>query len=97
VTKTPFEEFMEAIGHGAQYFVTTISASMLADRAELVKALWVQAVVNAPPGALEGADGHVLSVFDPIHEDGTIDYEKITYGDKSVIEAEGIVVCHLIG
>lgn len=97
MTKTPFDEFLEAaFGPGARLVAVEITPAILSDRTSLVKALWQQAVLDAPPGAVDGPDGLILQLDDPTGE-GHITYEKITYGDKRVIEAEGIVVCHLIG
>lgn len=97
MTKTPFDEFLEAaFGPGARLVAVEITPAILSDRSSLVKALWQQAVLDAPPGAVDGPDGLILQLDDPT-SDGHITYEKITYGDKRVIEAEGIVVCHLIG
>lgn len=97
MTKTPFDEFLEAaFGPGARLVAVEITPAILSDRTSLVKALWQQAVLDAPPGAVDGPDGLILQPDDPTGE-GHITYEKITYGDKRVIEAEGIVVCHLIG
>lgn len=94
---SPLEEFLEAaFGPGARLLAVEITPEVLTDRAALVKALWNKAVLDAPPGALDGGDGLILQLDDPTC-DGHIIYEKITYGDKRVIEAEGIVVCHLIG
>lgn len=98
MTETPFDEFLEAaFGPGARLVAVEITPAILSDRSSLVKALWQQAVLDAPPGALDGADGLILQLDDPTTDGGHIVYERITYGDKSVIEAEGIVVCHLIG
>ena len=98
MTRTPLDEFLEAaFGPGAQLIAVEITPEVLTDRASLVKALWNRAVIDAPPGALDGGDGLILQLDDPTEEGGHITYEKITYGDKTVIEAEGIVVCHLIG
>ena len=98
MTKTPLEEFLEAaFGPGARLLAVEITPEVLTDRASLVKALWNKVVIDAPPGALDGGDGLILQLDDPTTQDAHIIYEKITYGDKQVIEAEGIVVCHLIG
>ena len=95
---SPLEEFLEAaFGPGARLLAAEITPEVLTDRAALVKALWQQAVLEAPPGALDGADGLILQLDDPTTPDGHIVYEKITYGQNRVIEAEGIIVCHLIG
>ena len=95
---SPLEEFLEAaFGPGARLLAVEITPEVLTDRAALVKALWNKAVLDAPPGALDGEDGLILQLDDPTAADAHIVYEKITYGDKRVIEAEGIVVCHLIG
>lgn len=98
MTRTPLDEFLEAaFGPGARLVAVEIAPDVLNDRAALVKHLWNSAVIDAPPGALEGDhDGIILTLDDPA-SGGRIEYHKITYGDKAVIEAEGIVVCHLIG
>ena len=98
MTRTPLDEFLEAaFGPGARLVAVEITPDILTDRAALVKHLWNSAVIDAPPGALEGdQDGIILTLDDPA-SDGRIEYHKITYGDKAVIEAEGIVVCQLIG
>lgn len=95
MTKTPLEELLDAVGLEADGLVP-VDPVVLTDRASLVKYLWNKAVIDAPPGVTEGGDGLVLMVDDPTGN-GFIIYEKITYGDKKVIEAEGVVVCHLIG
>lgn len=95
MTKTPFEEFLEALGFDIDQGVLVIPPAM--DRVTLIKHLWNEAVLNAPPGALDGEDGPVMVLCDPADLQAVITYEKITYGDKAVIEAEGVVVCHLIG
>lgn len=98
MTRTPLDEFLEAaFGPGARLVAVEITPDILTDRAALVKHLWNSAVIDAPPGALEGdQDGIILTQDDPA-SNGRIEYHKITYGDKAVIEAEGIVVCQLIG
>lgn len=97
MVKTPLDEFLEAaFGPGAQLIPVEVTPAILSDRTALVKAIWQQAVLSAPPGAFDGDDGLILELDGPTG-DGVITYEKITYGDKRVIEAEGIVVCHLIG
>jgi hypothetical protein len=95
VTKSPLEEFLEAAlaGEGVQLLMVPIDDDTLNDRVALVKALWVYAMTAAPAGAWDH-DGPVLTLDDPT-SDGTIMYERITYGDKPVIEAEGIVVWHI--
>ncbi|TXH57007.1 MAG: hypothetical protein E6Q97_05320 [Desulfurellales bacterium] len=98
MTKTPFDEFLEAaFGPGARLVAVEITPAILSDRTSLVKALWQQAILDAPLGALDGPDGLILQLDDPTTDGGHIVYERITYGTKSVIEAEGVVVCHLIG
>lgn len=97
MTKTPFDEFLEAaFGPGAQLIAVEVTPAILSDRTALVKAIWQQAVLSAPPGAFDGEDGLILQLDDPTG-DGVIEFHRITYSGKSVIEAEGIVVCHLIG
>lgn len=98
MTRTPLDEFLEAaFGPGARLVAVEITPDILTDRSALVKHLWNTAVLDAPPGALDGSeDGIILTLDDP-SSDGRIEYHRITYGEKSVIEAEGIVVCHLIG
>lgn len=94
---SPLDEFLEAaFGPGARLVAVEITPAILSDRTTLVKALWQEAVLDAPPGALEGGDGLVLQLDDPANPGQHIVYEKITYGQNRVIEAEGIVVCHLI-
>lgn len=97
MTRTPLDEFLEAaFGPGARLVAVEITPDILTDRAALVKHLWNTAVIDAPHGALGGdEDGIILTLDDP-SSDGRIEYHKITYGDKVVIEAEGIVVCHLL-
>ena len=97
MTKTPLDEFLEAaFGPGAQVIAVEVTPAILSDRTALVKAIWQQAVLSAPPGAFDGDDGLILQLDDPTG-DGVIEFHHITYSGKSVIEAEGIVVCHLIG
>lgn len=98
MTKTPLDEFLEAaFGPGARLVAVEITPEVLTDRAALVKHLWNSAVIDAPPGALEGDQDGIILTLDDSASDGRIEYHRITYGDKSVIEAEGIVVCQLIG
>jgi len=95
--RTPFDEFLEAIGATSASLVLIPITALEGDRASLIKALWQAAVVSAPPGALDGdEDGRVLSLDDP-EGPGQIVFEIATYAGKRVIEAEGVVVCHLIG
>ena len=94
--RTPFEEFLEAIGATSASLIMIPVTALEGDRASLVKALWNAAVLEAPEGALAGGDGLVLSLDDP-QSDGRINYEIATYNGKRVIEAEGVIVCHLIG
>src|SRR3546814_13437622 len=55
---SPLDEFLEAaFGPGARLVAVEITPAILSDRTTLVKALWQEAVLDAPPGALEGGDG----------------------------------------
>lgn len=96
MTKTPLEEFLETVLglEGVAIFPVLMDDAVLNDRVALVKTIWVHAMPSAPAGAWD-KDGLILVVDDPTSEDGTISYERITYGDKPVIEAEGIVVWHI--
>lgn len=95
MTKTPFEEFLEAAlaGEGVRLVMVPIDEDTLNDRVALIKTLWIHAMPGAPSGAWD-KDGPVVTLDDPTG-DGVIQYERITYGDKPVIEAEGIVVWHI--
>ena len=67
---TPLEEFLEAaFGPGARLLAVEITPEVLTDRAALVKALWNKAVLDAPPGALDGKDGLILQLDDPTAAD----------------------------
>lgn len=67
-----------------------------ANRAELIRTLWEHISVGAPEGFLQVHEGGpVLGVPDPTRDGYRIIYEKIGYSDRYVIEAEGVVVCHL--
>lgn len=66
------------------------------ERAEWIKFIWLEAIWHAPEGALEGPDGKIMEIMDVAAHDGTtIVFEKITYGEHKVVEAEGVVVCRL--
>jgi hypothetical protein len=95
MTKTPLEEFLESLITTGRLTVLEADPAILTDRVALVKAVWMAAKENAPAGAWDGKDGVILKIDDPMDPDGVIEYQKITYGDKPVIEAEGIVVWHI--
>lgn len=96
MTKTPLEEFLDDMGRLAQIRIMSFPESLLEpeNRSELIKRLWQEAIISAPPGALDGGEGIILELDD--FTGTTIRYEIKQYGDRQVVEAEGVVVCHLI-
>lgn len=98
MTKTPLEEFLEAcLAKGHVIEVTEIEVvDAPADRAEAIKAVWATAVLTAPEGILTGPSGPLLATADPHNPGREIFFEIMQYGDKRVVECEGVVVCHLL-
>ena len=65
-------------------------------RTDLIKAIWDRISAVAPEGFIEQHDGGaILGVPDPVNPDNKIIYEKIIGLHSTVVEAEGVVVCHL--
>lgn len=92
--KTPLEEFFDAVG---------ITIMPPPSRPDTLKAMWEQLVTLYPEHAAnameaDGAsDGVIVRTNDPWDVAGVVEFERKTYNGKSVIEAEGVIVCHLIG
>lgn len=96
MTKTPLEEFLDSVVQSGGSVTYIDVDSLPVSRADMIKSLWNRAILEAPEGATMGDDGLVASLPDPWEHDGRIVFEIITYGTKRVIEAEGVVVCHLL-
>lgn len=96
MTKTPLEEFLESLDASVVAVMHVDTDAMPVSRADMIKSLWNRAILDAPPDALTGEDGLVVSMPDPHNPGERIAYEIITYGTKRVVEAEGVVVCHLL-
>lgn len=103
MTKTPFEEFLEAAGFigydfGPDEQFTLVEAP---SRAETLKAMWGQLVLldaeHAAAALKANEDGLIVVTNDPWDEDATVEFHRVTYAGRTVIEAEGVVVCRLIG
>lgn len=98
MTKTPLEEFMDAIYQDIFQAVAVPRVYLEpTTRADKIKHVWQLALAEltdeAVPKLLAAPDMLVLEVSDDLV--GDIEFYKITYGEHSVVECEGVVVCRL--
>lgn len=108
--KTPLEEAQERLAEFRRTFgidafeaaprtvqdYTNIAIELESykDRTTLIKAIWAAAAPSIPQELMHMPDGLLLEMTDPWGGQ-PIHYERITYGGKTVIEAEGVVVWYV--
>lgn len=97
MTKTPLDEFLHAILVDVFFEHPPCENVAHISRDERIKTQWRLACAELPDDGmaqlLVAPDCEVLLVADPVL--GSILYHKITYGEHSVVECEGVVVCQL--
>ena len=103
MTETPLDEYRKALMERVLANMYTDFIAAAVDRGEItlpetetpanrIHRVWGEAIREAPddivPWLLGQGDGPVLACY---HE--ALVYEKITYGERQVVECEGVVVC----